>query len=272
MRLFIVTLPKFEERYSYITQHAAAVSSLQSEIVGVDGSEALHDKTCFTHQEMCLSAGQLGCALGHLTAYRRMQELGLEWAVMIEDDAVLPFDFDKVVFEISRFIREGEVISLYSPSIEKAVYSSVGAVTIGDMRILAPMKARYVRTTLSYIIERSAARQILKFNMPVRTVADNFAAFYEAGALNHIRVLQPSPFKMIGFESTIGYLPRDGLIRKISRRLNDLPMTRRLLKFRREIMHRRRINNFVEVQDPSPLMDVNPVYSDATYDSSSPRN
>jgi len=260
LRAFLVALPRFWHRYDYITKHVASVSSLPIELVGVDGAEAIKDSSCYNAQVNSLSAGQIGCALSHVTAYRRIVDLGLDCGVVIEDDAALPLNFDAVVSEMAKQIREGEILSLYSPSMQEAVYSSEGAVAIQRMRLLAPMDARFVRTTAVYIIERRAAERLAQLNFPVRATADDFRLFYENGALNHIRVLQPTPVEIVGFESTIGYIQDKSMKKQVSRLLNSLPPAQTVLRLRRQLIHRKRSRNFREVNLKSPLMDANPAY------------
>lgn len=196
-----------------------------------------------------LSPGQIGCALAHCKAYSRMEELGLQAAVIVEDDVQLPEKFDDVIEQAIRAIRPGEVISLHNPMMEKNSFSSVGAQALMGMSLLYPMSPRSIRSTSAYVITIAAARNILRANDPVQHVADHWDAFYDNGLVETYRILHPSPFRWLPFDSSITY----GKYKSVRAWLKGNPIVNAIVRFRRRYIFRRRLRNVRLVNKASPL-------------------
>ncbi|MHA7887780.1 glycosyltransferase family 25 protein [Roseicyclus sp.] len=251
MDLYVVAHPKFSSRYKYICEHLQSATKATPRFVGIVGADAL--RSCDHHQHRTdLTPGQIGCALSHVNAYREIVNGQVEKAVVVEDDAVLPPDFDSTVSAIMVHLREGEIISLHSPNLQQRQVSQHGALSIGRHRIFFPMEAATVRSALCYIIHKEAALRLLKANQNVKYLADDFSAFWEEGFVKHLRIASPQIVKVAGFESTIGYhgsAPR----RIIARLVNKIPFMSRYLEGRRMHMRLLRDNNHVFVDQISQL-------------------
>lgn len=256
---FVVANAAFKERYDFISRHLAEISRVDFQYVGVVGSSEIEREPGCGDVDK-LSAGQIGCALSHLNAYRIMVCEGITRAVIVEDDARLPKDFDEILLQITSELREGEVISLHSPNVLKQEFSSVDAVRIKNFDLLTPFRAGTVRSTLCYVIDIEAARRILEHNYPVRVVADNFMWFWQSGCVKHIRVASPSPVLVEPFRSTIGYLRKGSATYLLSQLLNSLPVSKQILKMRRRRLRLQRESYQVRVAEASGLAGGNPNY------------
>jgi len=260
LKLFVVAVPRFSARHKYINQHLREISSLPTEIVGVDGANTPRTPDIISEAAKGFSAGQMGCSLAHASACRRICELGLEWAVVVEDDVVLPKNFDEIINIIAEHIRPGELISLYNPTMKSALYSTYGSTAVQEMRLLYPMQLRSLRTTAVYVIHRDAACAIADGNKPVKYTADDYRDMYTDGLIKFIRVLQPSPVRIKGFPSTIRHV-RKGSLKTTARTLvNSIPGLRTFMEFRRRWLRAKRLNNVETTDEPSPLMRPNPAF------------
>lgn len=259
--LFVVTHPAFRERYDYITRHVAARSMQAPRLVGIVGRDVLAATPDLPHRTSLLP-GELGCALSHLAAYRSMVAHSIPQAVVIEDDAALPEDFDDLARAVLSELRQGEVISFHSPNQQQNLYSSHGARSFGQSLLVTPMQPHSVRSTLCYAIDLGAARGILGGNDPVEFCADDFAAFHARGLVNHLRVLSPSAVDLAPFESLIGYRRTSLVMTYVARLLNRTPGVCEILRRRRHHLRMSGDRNHVIVSDPSPLMAGNPAYEE----------
>lgn len=259
--LYAIAHPAFAERHGYILRHIAERSRQRPTVIGVVGREVLAAQPDLP-RNLALTAGELGCALSHLKAYRHMVEHGIPRAVILEDDAALPPDFDDLARAILAELRPGEVISFHSPTMEENVFSAHGARRFGGSLLVTPVWAGAVRTCLCYAIDIGAARAILRGNDPVAYVADDFRDFYAQGFVNHLRILTPAAVDVAPFESTIGYHGEGTFMQRLARVLNRTPGIRQVLRLRRRHLRMSRDRNHLIRPEPSPLMQGNPNYAD----------
>lgn len=47
-----------------------------------------------------LTKGEIGCAISHINIYKKMIDEGIEYALVLEDDAVVPKNLEKTINEI----------------------------------------------------------------------------------------------------------------------------------------------------------------------------
>src|SRR5580700_9443012 len=93
-------------------------------------------------------AGSAGCSLSHLTIYRQVVEDGLDVALIVEDDTILPADLDKLAEEVAKHLTGAEVALLSADSPEPLQLSRAGAVPLSGGRHLAlPVDLTQPRST-----------------------------------------------------------------------------------------------------------------------------
>jgi len=254
VQVFAISHPRFSERYDYIKKHLAVRTKLLWEIIGVDGRE-LFERTDFEalgHSQN-LSAGQIGCALGHCLAYQKMVDLGLTVALVVEDDVKLPKNLDEILTVTISHILPGEVIQLHNPMMEANPFSTVNATSVLDMNLMYPMSPRSIRSASAYLITIDAARAILELNNPVQHVADQWDKFYDLNCVSSYRILHPSPVRWLPFESAIGYVASDSLVGRIKLALRHVPFAEALKRLRRRYIFWKRLRNVVLVSSVSPI-------------------
>lgn len=260
MKVFIAAIPRLAERHRYVIAHVARISRLPSEVIGVDGTRLNRDDPGGDgRHEKAYPSPQIGCALSHVAACRRIVEEGLPWAVVVEDDIVLPPDFDAIVAEIGGKLRLGEVISLYNPVMVKTAFSRNEALTgRRGLDLLVPFDMADVRTAAAYVIERAAAAGIAAGNMPVRYLADDFRGFHDEGMINHVRILHPTPCSVRPFPSSLEHFRARTLKRRITDAANRIPLVSSLVAVRRWLLRQIHSRNIIVSDAPSPLLAANP--------------
>src|SRR5438876_3091800 len=231
MRVFAISIPRYRKRYAYLTEHLCNYFGDEFEIVGVDGRNISND----TAAAIGLSPAQIGCSLSHIAVYRRIVELDLPCALIVEDDCILPRDIHTLLAQLEKMISPGEAIQLYNWSSQLSELSTRNTVRFGSYELYYPMQMSGVGTTTAYIITRQAAERLIRVNDPVKVSADNWSFFQSHGAVSVVRILHPSRVRIMPFESTIASSDR-----MIAAWIKRNALVQFLLSIRRRALFRKR--------------------------------
>jgi glycosyl transferase family 25 len=192
--VFVVNLPQQAERREFISAQLK-VAGIGAEIIeAVDGRRLSAQELAACYREDAakallpggMTAGEVGCALSHLSIYRRMLERGLPWAVVMEDDALLGRDFRPVLNAV--------VQQLDSSRPEICLFSLVDKYTnwgrkkiVHKYWLVRPMRAH---SGHCYLLTSAAAKALLEFNYPVHSPIDNWMYFGGRG-IARVRAVVP---------------------------------------------------------------------------------
>lgn len=122
-----------------------------------------------------LTRGEVGCALGHLRAYKMLIESGASWGLIAEDDAIPVREID--LEKLNKFLSSSspKVCSLYwelatTPTLEPllcALSTGVKQKSMGFFRVIFPPTH-----TVAYAINKAAAEQLVLANKKVSFPSD----------------------------------------------------------------------------------------------------
>lgn len=247
--VFIVALPRFKERYAYITDHVTEVLGGNFETIGVDGLSGEIESIAYPP----LRPGELGCVSSHLKIYQAMVDRKIAQALIIEDDVVLPENISEIIDHARRYLDPSGIVQLYNWGLVPK-FSSVSAVKIPGGSLYWPMSPAALGSACTYLMSYGAAEGILGVNRPIKVTADNWSYFFEQGALDAARVMIPSPVRLMNFETTIR--PRasgSGPVASLARMLRSTVL-KRALAFRRRTILARHYNDLEIVPEPSLMM------------------
>lgn len=133
-----------------------------------------------SHDNGLLKVGAIGCALSHLKAYRKFLESREKCAYIFEDDAQLSEKFIVLQPEIQKFMEEQTkptVLALYRFNGLKRKVRNLDEDT-------CIMRSFGGTASHAYIINRSAAENLLKAQTPVRIEFDAWAIYQKLGFIN----------------------------------------------------------------------------------------
>lgn len=150
-----------------------------------------------------LTGGEIACTLSHKKALEKfISEKDVEYAVILEDDALLPVDFIKSVEEGIKYIDKGDVLMLAGSVQEPFEYRPV--TSIGKNRvILKPINPNArVFTTAAYIITKEVAERHIKAIYPITDVTDSWQHYKMRGSMNNIYLTQPFVVDQEVFQSS----------------------------------------------------------------------
>jgi glycosyl transferase, family 25 len=248
---YVINLARSLDRRAHITAELKKAALDYEIITAVDGRDLdLGDRTIIDPSlpyidpslpvvDSGLAAGTAGCALSHLSVYKKIIADGLDEALVLEDDVMLPADLASLSEAVAYQLAGAEVALLSYDSPDPCMMSLEGSIHLSSSRALAlPIDISQPRSTGAYIITREACERMFKSLLPVRVQADSWWFFYREGLLDRVRCVVPQPvLKSPKFTSMIGsYSLRNGvrgrLVGPLVRR--KIPLLHQALCYRRQ--------------------------------------
>lgn len=175
MKTYVINLKKDEDRRNHIAGQCRGVNLDFEFIEGVYGraltSEELRrvysPKKAQRTQCRELVLSEIGCALSHIAVYRRIIEEGIPFALVLEDDVVLPACLPSILSSLERLSwLETPAVILLSPGLG----DSKKNVALLPGYTVAPYRQGFF--THAYVVTMAGARALLKDLFPVGDVAD----------------------------------------------------------------------------------------------------
>lgn len=213
MKAYVINLPQSSDRRASIVDQLRPTGMDYELVDGVDGLAlttsdrvGLVDEKVAARYDNWLTPGAIGCALGHLRAYRRIIEAddpgGV--AVVLEDDAIVSPTLAQTIRQISSHMRGAEVVLLYFRSFDACRLSRQDALAMpAGVRVMYPIDVRQPISAVGYLISVEACRRLAEVILPVRAEADSWGHFHELGAIDSIRCVIPRPVSVRNdFKST----------------------------------------------------------------------
>lgn len=170
-----------------------------------------------------LTQGEIGCALSHLRLYQHILDLGLERALILEDDVVIHPDFKVALENLDCITEDWDIVNFSDflgihdlPLSHKYRFGSTKDFyfkRVGMHNVYLDLwrnQSRFIAGCFCYVVTRHACEVLLKLGYPVRMPAD-----YLMGLIcyNELKMFRAYPLKhFIGFNynefgSTIGERP-----------------------------------------------------------------
>jgi glycosyl transferase family 25 len=251
VHIYVVNLARSTDRRAHIHSQLAKVGIPYEIVDAIDGRELdlgdpeiakLIDSSVL--QQRTLLPGEIACAMSHLRAYEKMIADGRDFALILEDDVVLPCDLSALVEAAARGLHGAEVVLLSFDSSHGTIQVSLeDVVELGSARTLAlPIDVDQILSAAAYLVTREACERMASMLLPVRAKADEWAFRFNEGMLDRVRCVVPvAVSKSSVFASTMDYNPQDGLKVRILDYVAqaDLGLAKKLIAYRRELIWRR---------------------------------
>lgn len=185
--VFVINLEQQPKRRALMTAQLDAAGMRGEIIQAVDGRRlspselSMHlDSGGGEQHEYPLTRGEIGCALSHQIAYRRIIDQRLPWGVVMEDDILIGRDFLPVLDAVAQHIdSERPQICLFS-HIES--YTNWGRRRLPRRRWL--VKAVRAHGGRCYLVTAAAAKLLLQLNHPIRLAVDSWIRLRDLGGLD----------------------------------------------------------------------------------------
>jgi glycosyl transferase family 25 len=256
VRSYVINLARSPDRRTHIIDELKKTGLDYEIIAAVDGRDLdLSDAAVVDSSlpfidpslpivDIGLAAGTAGAALSHLSAYRKIIADGLDAALVLEDDVILPADLGSLADAVADQLASAEVVLLSVDSPDPCKMSVEGSIQLPNSRLLAlPIDICQPRSAGAYIVTREACERMVKRLQPVRVQADAWCFFYREGLLDRVRCVVPLPVrKDPKFPSTIGSysLGTTGFRGRLTGPLvrHKIPLLHQALRYRRQRIFR----------------------------------
>lgn len=118
-----------------------------------------------------LTPNEIACTLSHIKALRAFLASGAEYAVVMEDDAVMADNLAEGVHEIIRHLRGWELAKLYTPDDAGKLYP-IGDKGGAGAKLRAVFSKKILYGAVGWLYSRAGAERILAEAIPFRHGAD----------------------------------------------------------------------------------------------------
>ncbi len=175
MNVYVVNLDKDRERLRSVSGQCAEIGLSFERVAGVYGrglSEAERARSYRPQKALrtrCreLTPAEIGCALSHISIYRKMLADDVPVALVLEDDVRLNAALPPILSALERDVLcSAPSVVLLSPAAGKPS----GHKPLAGEHVLAPYRAGFY--THAYVVTQAGARALLKELFPVGDVAD----------------------------------------------------------------------------------------------------
>jgi glycosyl transferase family 25 len=151
-----------------------------------------YDEDFYNNRPHYHTNGMVGCTMSHYFVYKRIVEQKIEKALILEDDMVLSKNLPDLLNEISKKIRNDEVIMLFYQSYFPINLCATSAESVKDnFKLYQVNDLKGLRSTAAYFITYKAANNMLKGYLPISFFPDDWEGFYKRKLLNGVRVIYP---------------------------------------------------------------------------------
>jgi glycosyl transferase, family 25 len=266
MHAYVINLARSRDRRTYITAHLHKIGADYEIVTAIDGRDLdLDDSRIIApsyRTTINLPVGSAGAALSHLAVYRRIIDDGLDMALVLEDDIILPADLNALADAVGKELVGAEIALLSVDTPTPLKMSTEGSLPLSSSRFLAlPINASQPLSGAAYVITREACERMVERNFPIRTVADAWGFYYREGILDRVRCVVPIPVrKNPNLSSTMGSysLGTSAFGRLIAVLMQyRIPVLQQVMAYRRMRIYRQiRLSEFTDgpfVEKPSRL-------------------
>jgi glycosyl transferase family 25 len=242
MKVFVVSLARDKKRRKFITQQCHDLALDHVMVDAVDGRLLTKEEIAlYCDQEKVkelswwLTPGAIGCALSHRKVYQEIVEQDLPYAMVIEDDIILPDTIKQIMKDAEGMIQRDGVIMLYYQSHRSLKVAAEPVLKRGATTLVYPIDPNAPITTAAYIIDREAAKKLYDQIVPVRVAADSWGYFFEQGYIRTLQCLYPPQLKVANFKSSIDYIKSTSMLGKFLAWVDkySIPPIYQILAYRR---------------------------------------
>ncbi|NCI78483.1 glycosyltransferase family 25 protein [Acinetobacter kanungonis] len=197
MKVFVISIEEENSPRlnSFLCQPFFQNGSLEYTKVGVKGGQLSAKKyfeLAVKGRDKPLTPGELGCTLSHLAALTQFLETRDDFALILEDDAILKNDISYQILsdELSKVdLPKNLLLSIGGIQMKECrkVRGEFCDFSLLDKKVLKVVPDFYHRVnyTVSYIVDRKMAKNLLEYHKPVRR-ADDWSYLYDFDSSSNI--------------------------------------------------------------------------------------
>jgi len=217
IKIYVVSLKEAKERRKHIKTQLEKIN-IEYEIIDAIYGKSLSNEELKQKCDMeivnkypnWLTKGAIGCALSHYKIYNKILQDGVDYGIVLEDDAKLLPKFEKVItIMINKNLLSSDTVTLlFTQNIrgEQPTFSTIDEKNIIDNFTLNyPINFNSITTALGYIISSKLALNLSNNILPIRMASDSWNHFLSNKWIDKVNCVLPYIVTPYGFESQIGY-------------------------------------------------------------------
>ena len=188
IKVFVINLARSIKRRQLIEQQLS-ILNLDYEIVeAVDGlGLSISDIEKETKSlNYAVEPGEIGCSLSHISIYRKIVSENLEFALIIEDDAILSDYLPLLMRKIIQEPQNKPSVTLLTPVSEYVARPLTHLTASFTMHTLIEGTGAY-----GYIVNNMAAKRLIEFLYPVWLISDRWQFIRDNGICNINCIIPP---------------------------------------------------------------------------------
>lgn len=198
IKTYLINLDRNPERLEHMRAALGGLGLEYERVAGVDGKALSESEmaTAFNAKRSYIAkrgyrlcVGEIGCALSHLSVYRKMVEGNIPLALVFEDDVKVESGFKKALVratdEIDVSRRQVVLFSCYRMKDAEAGFEGL-------------KRVKSMGCADGYLITLPAAKAILEYNYPIIVPADDWRRFRKHCAIELYKCLPPTVEQMHG--------------------------------------------------------------------------
>lgn len=151
-----------------------------------------------------LTLGEIGCAMSHINLYHHIVNNKIEKAIILEDDAIVSQEFEKIVEQSLDKVSSNMEILFFEHGKAKSYFLKkklVEGYKLVHYRYPSKTSKRAINRTTAYLITLEGARKLLKYAYPIRLAADYLTGALQITKINAYGIEPPCVF--LGTDSEI---------------------------------------------------------------------
>ncbi len=220
MRAYIINLARSPERRAHM------IAQLEKSGIDYEIVEAVDGRDLDMNNPQTIAAlapsyrksswflpTRAGCALSHLSVYRKIVADGPEHALILEDDVTVPADLSILLDALAEHLVGAEVALLSFDSTDTCKLSRRDSTELPSARqLVLPIDVNQPVSAAAYVVTLEACKRMDETRLPIRAKADDWGYFYNEGVLDRLRCVVPlAVTKTPDFASTMGYYSEKSL-------------------------------------------------------------
>lgn len=196
LKIYIVSLSNEYERRSMISSQLDSMGLRYSFFDAVNPSQNEYYQSFYRKDEVVrvfnreLTNGELGCNISHHLIYRDILEKKINYALILEDDAILSTDLKELVLSLLEGEIKWDVILLGYSKVNKKEYQKMSIQNpIGKFIFkyknyrIGKVAKNYTVGTVGYLISNLGAKKMVDSNLIGSCLADDWEYFEKQAKL-----------------------------------------------------------------------------------------
>lgn len=183
MKTFIVNLKSDVSKKENVVSLCEA-NGIECEVIeAVAGKELPYEilyTSSFDYPHSFLTKGVIGCTMSHLYIYSRIVSENLPYALILEDDITIKSAVSNIIESIKHTIssKKPEIFLLNTPEAITPIFNKKMCDDIIFYRMARASQSP------AYVINNQAAKELLKYNLPIKFEVDRWVAFRDHCGIN----------------------------------------------------------------------------------------